>query len=88
MSRTIRSIDLFAGAGGLSLGFDLANDELEGIRFEPVFAVEHDPAAALTYKTNFGVGVYDGDIEGFDPITYPEAEIIVGGPPCQGFSPL
>ena len=88
MSRTIRSIDLFAGAGGLSLGFDLANDELDGLRYEPVFAVEHDPAAALTYKTNFGVGVYDGDIEGLDPITYPEAEIIVGGPPCQGFSPL
>ena len=88
MSKTIRSIDLFAGAGGLSLGFDLANDELGGVRFEPVFAVEHDPAAALTYKTNFGVSVYDGDIEGFDPITYPEAEIIVGGPPCQGFSPL
>lgn len=88
MSRIIRSIDLFAGAGGLSLGFDLANYELAGIRFEPVFAIEHDPAAALTYKTNFGVGVYDGDIEGFDPITYPEAELIVGGPPCQGFSPL
>ncbi len=88
MSRTMRSIDLFAGAGGLSLGFELANDEMVDLRFEPVLAVEHDPAAALTYKTNFGVGVYDSDIEGFDPITYPDAEIIVGGPPCQGFSPL
>ena len=88
MSRTIRSIDLFAGAGGLSLGFDLANNELDGLRYESVLAIEHDPAAALTYKTNFGVGVYDGDIEAFDPIIYPEAELIIGGPPCQGFSPL
>lgn len=88
MARTIRSIDLFAGAGGLTLGFELANQVQEALQFEPVFAVEHDSAAALTYKTNFGVPVYDGDIEAFDPITYPEADLIVGGPPCQGFSPL
>lgn len=88
VSPTIRIIDLFAGAGGLSLGFHLANSELDGLRYESVLAVEHDRAAALTYKTNFDVGVYDGDIEAFDPVIYPEAELIIGGPPCQGFSPL
>ena len=88
MPKTIRSIDLFAGAGGLSLGFDLANIDLDNLRYESVLAIENDPAAALTYKTNFGVSVFDGDIEAFDPITYPDAELIVGGPPCQGFSPL
>jgi len=86
--RRIRSIDLFAGAGGLTLGFELANAEQDSVRYEPVLAVEHDPAAALTYKANFGVSVFDGDIEAVDPTIYPEAELILGGPPCQGFSPL
>ncbi|MXZ31737.1 MAG: DNA cytosine methyltransferase [Acidimicrobiia bacterium] len=88
VTRRIRSIDLFAGAGGLTLGFDLANAEQGSVRYDPVLAVEHDAAAALTYKTNFGVSVFDGDIEAVDPATYPEAELILGGPPCQGFSPL
>lgn len=59
LTRRIRSIDLFAGAGGLTLGFDSANAEQDSVRYEPVLAVEHDPAAALTYKTNFGVSVFD-----------------------------
>lgn len=79
--KTISTLDLFAGAGGLSLGFEQA-----GLGFEPVFAVEHDQAAARTYKTHFGCEVYDGPIENID--TFPRADVIVGGPPCQGFSPL
>ena len=81
-----KTIDLFAGAGGLSLGFALAG--ADGAAFEPVFAVEHDLAAARTFKTNFGAHVYDGDIEFFDVAGYPDADVILGGPPCQGFSPL
>lgn len=77
----ITSVDLFAGAGGLSLGFHLADKG-----FTPVFAVEHDRAAAATFERNFGCEVFAGDIE--DGPAYPEADIIVGGPPCQGFSPL
>ena len=84
MRKMYRTIDLFAGAGGLSLGFAMA----ESAVFEPVFAVEHDHAAARTYKSNFGVHVYDDDIEFLDLASYPEADIILGGPPCQGFSPL
>ena len=84
MSAMYTTIDLFAGAGGLSLGFAMA----ETAQFEPVFAVEHDHAAARTFKSNFGVHVYDDDIEFLDPSSYPEADIILGGPPCQGFSPL
>ena len=53
-----------------------------------MLAVEHDAAAARTYKTNFGVTVFDGDIEAFDPAAYPRADVILAGPPCQGFSPL
>ena len=79
--RTITTVDLFAGAGGLSLGFHLADRG-----FTPVFAVEHDHAAASTFGRNFGCDVFDGDIE-YGP-SYPEADVIIGGPPCQGFSPL
>ncbi|MCH7229892.1 DNA cytosine methyltransferase [Glycomyces sp. L485] len=77
----MRTIDLFAGAGGLSLGFDLA-----GVGYESIFAVENDQAAARTFKRNFGCEVNAGTIELVTQ--YPEADVIVGGPPCQGFSPL
>lgn len=79
--RTITSIDLFAGAGGLSLGFHLA-----GLGYLPVYAVEHELAAAKTFERNFGCEVFAGDIE--EGPDYPEADLIIGGPPCQGFSPL
>ncbi|GAA1646560.1 DNA cytosine methyltransferase [Catellatospora bangladeshensis] len=78
---TIRTIDLFAGAGGLALGF-----RQSGLEFEPVFAVEVEPAAARTFKRNFNCHVHDGPIEQVDH--FPEADVIIGGPPCQGFSPL
>lgn len=74
-------IDLFAGAGGLSLGFHQAD-----LGFQSIMAVEHDAAAARTYKVNFGGHVVDGPIEAVD--IYPAADVIIGGPPCQGFSPL
>ena len=79
--RTITSIDLFAGAGGLSLGFHLAE-----LGYLPVYAVEHELAAAKTFERNFGCEVFAGDIE--ESPQYPEADLIIGGPPCQGFSPL
>lgn len=77
----VRTIDLFAGAGGLSLGFQMADRG-----FEPVVAVEIDPAAARTFKVNFGCDVVDAPIQTVD--WFPDAEVIIGGPPCQGFSPL
>lgn len=79
---TIATLDLFAGAGGLTLGFHLAQKG-----YLPTYAVEHDPAAAETFERNFGCEVYAGDIE--DGPSYPDhVDVIVGGPPCQGFSPL
>ena len=82
--REIRTLDLFAGAGGLSQGFKDAK-----LGFEPAFAVEHDPAAAATFKRNFKCEVFDRDIEDGPDYGKPgDYEVIVGGPPCQGFSPL
>ena len=79
VKRKLKTIDLFAGAGGLSLGFALSS----AAEYDPVFAVEHDAAAALTYQTNFGTEVFACDIEQFLVADYPEADVILGGPPCR-----
>jgi len=78
-------IDLFAGAGGMSLGAAAS-----GIK--TIAAVECDPWAANTYETNFkGVKIFKDDIRNvkikdFDVSSRKEPLIIYGGPPCQGFS--
>jgi DNA (cytosine-5)-methyltransferase 1 len=55
-------------------------------RFTSVFAVELDRDAAETYRLNFGPHVFAGPIEAVDH--FPAADVVIGGPPCQGFSPL
>lgn len=78
-------MDLFAGCGGMSLGFELAG-------FKSLVAVEKDDWASETYAYNHpGTKVFTGDITQIkDPgKAFPEAKVvagIVGGPPCQGFS--
>ncbi len=79
-------IDLFCGAGGLSLGFDKAG-------FKNVFSVEFNPDFAKTYKRNFpSHNLIVDDIRNIDNDRILElaggiaADVIVGGPPCQGFS--
>lgn len=54
--------------------------------FRSVFAVEFDRDAATTYAANFGDHVACGPIE--DVAAFPAADVVIGGPPCQGFSPL
>ena len=80
-------IDLFCGAGGLSLGFS----EKMGHPFEHVWANDFNQYAADTYNKNFGNVCVGGDILEIlaDPNTViPEADVVIGGPPCQGFSLL
>lgn len=85
--RTYRLIDLFCGAGGLSLGFSKAF----GHHFQAVWANDFNQYAANTYNANFGNHCVVGDILDIlnDPSTIiPQADVVIGGPPCQGFSLL
>lgn len=80
----MKIIDLFAGCGGLSLGFKEAG-------FEVVLAIEKDTSAAETYKYNHpDTKVIVGDITAIhNPKEYTgdvEIDGIVGGPSCQGYS--
>lgn len=83
-------MDLFAGAGGFSTGFDACRADGGGKAFTSVAAVEFDGAAASTYAANFGdAHIHAGDIADFDPTPFKgEVDVILGGPPCQGFSGL
>ncbi len=85
VSATISVLDLFSGAGGLTTGFKLASD-----RYQTVRAVENDRSAAATYEANHGKGtVYCGDIQQWlRSEQVPEVDLVLGGPPCQGFSAL
>jgi site-specific DNA-cytosine methylase len=76
-----RLMDLFAGCGGMTRGF------VDTGRFAPVFAVESDTDAAFTYGENFGHDhVEPKEIEEIE--TFPPVDVVIGGPPCQGFSTL
>jgi DNA (cytosine-5)-methyltransferase 1 len=80
----LRLIDAYSGAGGMTLGFVQAG-------FVPVWANDINEYAVRTYNANFGDHCVLGDIEVLlgDPETeIPEADVVIGGPPCQGFSLL
>jgi DNA (cytosine-5)-methyltransferase 1 len=81
---SITMLDLFAGAGGLTNGFYAASD-----RFVTTRAVELDRDAAATFTSTFGNKVYARSISDWPyEETVPEVDVVVGGPPCQGFSLL
>lgn len=78
-----RFIDLFAGIGGIRLGFDNAfgNDS------KTVFVSEWDKFAQKTYKANFPDSFeIAGDITQIDEKTLPDFDICLAGFPCQAFS--
>ena len=77
-------IDLFAGAGGLSLGF------MQTKKYEIKVAFENNPDMQKTYKKNHpGVEVL-GNVCDADYFAikekYGDIDVVIGGPPCQGFS--
>jgi DNA (cytosine-5)-methyltransferase 1 len=86
MGKSLKYIDLFSGAGGFSLGFDYKG-------FQNVFSIDIESSFCKTYRYNFPnhqliekdiCDVKDSEItylKEFDTI-----DVIIGGPPCQGFS--
>ena len=75
---SFRFIDLFAGIGGIRLGF-------EHVGGHCVFSSEFDPDACTTYMANFGE-YPSGDITKIDAEDIPDFDILLGGFPCQAFS--
>lgn len=73
-----RFIDLFAGIGGIRLGF-------ESVGGHCVFSSEFDEDACKTYEANFGEHP-SGDITKIDATEIPDFDILLGGFPCQAFS--
>jgi len=85
MAPQIRLIDLFAGIGGIRLGFEQAAADL-GIDVDCVFSSEWDRFAQQTYEANFGERPH-GDIT--DPVVHgqiPDFDVLLAGFPCQPFS--
>lgn len=81
-TKKITFIDLFSGAGGLSLGLVKAG----GI---PIAAIDSDLDSTKTYKSMFPMckNIHHGKIEEWQPNEkIQNVDVIIGGPPCQGFS--
>lgn len=87
-SKPMSAISLYTGIGGLDFGFEAAG-------FETRVAVEYDPIACSTVRRNRPEwAVLEGDIHGFSSeeilrqanFKVGEADVLIGGPPCQPFS--
>ncbi len=78
----MRVIDLFAGCGGMSLGF-------ENVGFDVVAAFDNWDAAITIYESNFSHPIYKKDLGADDviqQISDLHPDLIMGGPPCQDYS--
>ena len=74
--RDLVALDLFAGCGGLALGFEAAGFATRGF--------ESHPDACATYRLNLGGSC--AEIELTATTDLPDADVVIGGPPCQPFS--
>lgn len=87
--QTLNTLDLFSGCGGLSLGLSLSTHS-SGLSFETKMAVDNWKISCSTFERNLGVTPVcvaldpENLSEIFDGLG--KIDVVVGGPPCQGFS--
>jgi DNA (cytosine-5)-methyltransferase 1 len=72
-------VSLFSGAGGMDLGFIAAG-------YQVLYANDHNKHACESYKSNIGNHIVHDSIKNIDVADIPDSDVIIGGPPCQGFS--
>lgn len=85
--KRFRLIDVFAGAGGMTLGFS----KMFGHAFDSIWANDFNADCVRTYQKNFGNHCVLGDIVHIlrdSAVKIPSADVVIGGPPCQGYSLL
>lgn len=82
------AVDLFAGAGGLALGFEQAGfDVVSAVEYDPVHAVIHELNCPRTKVICRNIREMTGaDIRSESGLGDREIDVLIGGPPCQGFS--
>lgn len=85
MSEIVRTADLFAGMGGIRLGFEQACAEF-GLESECVFESEIKSHAVRVLKANHPNGEVFGDVTKIDASTIPDFDFLLAGFPCQAFS--
>jgi DNA (cytosine-5)-methyltransferase 1 len=78
-SRPLTAISLYSGAGGLDLGFKWAGIEL-------IWAIDSDAHAVRTYAEAVDERIVCADVLDHEPPGHLRPDIVIGGPPCQGFS--